>query len=160
MQNTGPVQMGGQWVCSQQRPWVRFHHEQYWAVCVTVGRYCQAGMEGEGHQHEATQVKSPSKSLVGTVDWRQPSAKVMLVPQQCMEPWLNRCPEPNINIGCESLTLAVHIRPLWTSWASSHGRWLKALGFLWKSEPEEEIVAQIGDPAIFCLEGFYGIIDR
>lgn len=133
-----------------------------WAIlsCLCDSGQILPGRNGRrGSPTWATQVKSPSKSSLGTVDWRQPSAKVMLVPQQCMEPRLNRCPEPNINIVCESLTLAVHIRPLWTSWASSHGRWLKALGFLWKSEPEEEIVAQIGDPAISCLGGFYGIID-
>lgn len=100
----------------------------------------------------ATQV-DPPKSLAETVDCRQLSAKVMFFPQQCAEAILNHPPEHNISFHCESLTLAVQFRPLWTSWASSHGPWLKILNFLWKSKPEEEIVVRGRDPKIF-LEDF------
>ena len=146
--------MDCQWICRHQRPWKRFHPwailDSGWAGCVVVGRYA-----GNGRRESptwATQVDSP-KSLTGTVDCRQLSAKVMLVPQQCTEASLNHPPEPNISFHCESLTLAMQFRPLWTSWASSHGPWLKTLNFLWKSKPVEEIVVQSGDPKVF-LEDF------
>ena len=71
-------------------------------------------MEEESYQHEQLRL-TPSKSLAGTVDCKQLSAKVMLVLQQCAEASLNHPPEPNISFCCESLTLAVQFRPLWTS---------------------------------------------
>ena len=75
----------------------------------------------------------------------------MFAPQQCVEARLNHCSEPNINIRCESLTVAVHFGPLWTLRASSHGGWLKALGFPWKREPEEKTVAHVRDSVIPVL---------
>ena len=149
--------MDCQWIWRQPRPWKRFYSwailDPGWAGCVAVGRYFQAGSGRRESPTWATQTDSLSKSLAGTVDCRQLSAKVMLVPQQCTEASLNHPPEPNISFCCESLTLAMQFRPLWTSWASSHGSWLKTLNFLWKSKPEEEIVVQSGDPKAF-LEDF------